>query len=364
MTHDTYIWLLENADLPIRYRVLRELNGDDDAAGIIECDLLEHPEVSRWLKNLKQDAIGHPRERYHGFMDGQFENAVQKCVQLGVHAGLSVMRDAAGFYLEALVQNAANRQKRNGDSAFYSIMSSNLLALAGFDDWTVKNYMLGSLDELSDFTCRESYDIYINDTERDKLPGVPSIWKQQNFIRQELIAEHGFCFPLIYDIIGLHKLYKLSDKTVTAKLDGVIRYIADDRYHHNIRDGYGILIAGKRRYLSMGWDAKFPGWDGASAYLGGSYASFLLYFALHISNYPPAVQTSWFQDVCRQLDTFRTESGTYLFPATWLIEKTGYAVGGQHMSFGENRHKKNWREIESTFYMALLEKNISSKIPL
>jgi len=28
---------------------------------------------------------------------------------------------------------------------------------------------------------------------------------------------------------------------------------------------------------------------------------------------------------------------------------------GRHLSFGENRRKKNWREIESTFYMQLLK---------
>ncbi len=355
MCHDAYQWLLENADIPVKYRVLRELCRDSEAARQIEEEYLSHPEVARWLSNLKQEGK-QPRERYHGCLDAHFENAIQKCAQLGMHAGLAAVRDAAGFFLGELEKNAANPQKRKM-IGFYSILSSNLLSLAGFDDRVVTDYMLGNLDVLWQFVRRGSYDIYISDEVRDRLPGVPPAWRQHKFLKPELVDNDGFCYPLIYDILGLYKLYKLGDEIISAKVDDVIRYIADDRYHREINDGYGILIEGKRRYLSMGWDAKFPGWDNVEAFLGGRQPFRLLYFAQHISNYPPAVKTHWFEAVRRQLETYRTERDTYLFPASWLPERSGYAVGGVHMSFGDRR-KKNWREIESTFYMALLEKNV------
>jgi hypothetical protein len=352
-----YEWLLENADIPIRYRVLRELCGDDEAARKIESDYLSHPELARWICNLKQEDK-RPRERHHGYLDAHFENAIQKCAQLGMHAGLAVVRDAAGFFLGELEKNAANPQKRKMRD-FYSILSSNLLSQAGFDDRVVTDYMLGNLDVLWRFVRQGSYDIYISNEERDRLPGVPPAWRQHKFLKPELVDNYGFCYPLVYDILGLHKLYELGDETVSTKVDDVIHYIADDRYHREISDGYGILIEGKRRYLSIGWDAKFPGWDNAETYLSGPNPSQLLYFVLHITKYPLAVKTRWFEDVRRLLETYKTQRGTYLFPAAWLLEKTGYAVGGQHMSFGENRRKKNWREVESTFYMALLDRNLS-----
>jgi hypothetical protein len=30
---------------------------------------------------------------------------------------------------------------------------------------------------------------------------------------------------------------------------------------------------------------------------------------------------------------------------------------GSHLSYGENRRKKNWAEIEATFYMQLLSRD-------
>jgi hypothetical protein len=46
-------WLLDNADAPIRYRVLRELLKDEKAAKQIEPELLDTERVKLWLKRLK-----------------------------------------------------------------------------------------------------------------------------------------------------------------------------------------------------------------------------------------------------------------------------------------------------------------------
>jgi len=82
------------------------------------------------------------------------------------------------------------------------------------------------------------------------------------------------------------------------------------------------------------------------------------FFAQYISKYPAAIKTKWYGDLLHYIEKYRTETGTYLFPAKWLKELTGYAVQGHHMSFGENRRKKNWREIESTFYVQLLQQSL------
>ena len=73
-----------------------------------------------------------------------------------------------------------------------------------------------------------------------------------------------------------------------------------------------------------------------------------------ITAIPPYEKTKWYGDLLQILKTYRTDAGRYAFPAHWLKEQQGYAVMGRHLSFGENRRKKNWREIESTFYMQLL----------
>lgn len=108
----------------------------------------------------------------------------------------------------------------------------------------------------------------------------------------------------------------------------------------------------------MGWDPKYPGWFDLPSYMETGNVPKLLFFAQYISKYPIAKKTKWFSDLLNYIEKYRTENGTYLFPVTWLKESTGYAVLGHHMSFGENRKKKNWREIESTFYVQLLQKDL------
>jgi len=83
----------------------------------------------------------------------------------------------------------------------------------------------------------------------------------------------------------------------------------------------------------------------------------LLFFAQYIVKYPVAAKSKWYCDLLDYIENYRTDAGTYLFPAGWLKESAGYAVQGHHKSFGENRRKKNWREIESTFCVLLLQQN-------
>jgi hypothetical protein len=167
---------------------------------------------------------------------------------------------------------------------------------------------------------------------------------------------------LIYDILGLYRLYDLKNPEIDKKLNDVISYISTDEFHSKISDGYGILIEGKYEsgnniYHGMGWDPKYPGWFDAADYMENINAPKLLFFAEYISQYPIARKTKWFNDLLDYLEKYRMESGTYIFLKEWLPEKSGYAVGGFHMSFGENRRKKIWLETESTFYMQLLRQN-------
>jgi len=234
--------------------------------------------------------------------------------------------------------------------------------------------MLGSLDELYAFVRRGDYEIYITEEERAELKGVPPNWAgSEYFIKPDLIRNHGFCYPLIHDIRGLYKLYGTHGAETDKKIDSVINYISNDDFHNKISKGYGILITDKRIYHGMGWDPKYPGWFDVTHYINNSidrsapngshtenqpcYIPKLLFFAMNIVNYPTALKTRWFADLLDCLDKYKTENDTYKFPKEWLPEKQGYAVGGFHMSFGENRRKKNWCEIESTFYMQLLKQN-------
>lgn len=359
-------WLIDNADAPIRYRVLRELIKNEKTAREIETELLENPIVKLWLKNLKPETPPQHWSMEHGSADFCLENALSKIIQLGLHGGFTQVVNAAQYYINKLETNPSDGLYRNNsifklgfpNMVFYSILIANFFTLAGITNESICDYMLGSLDVLYNFVSKHDYNIYVSGDEKTKLKAVPTIWKNKNFIKKNLVEEYGFCYPLVYDIVGLYKLYELMDTVTNKKINAVIEYISTDEFHHTVSDGYGILISGDSKYHAMGWDPKFPGWFDVVGYIENINARKLLFFAQHISKYPFARKTKWFGDLLCYLDKYRTEKGTYIFPADWLKEQQGYAVQGNHISFGENRRKKNWREIESTFYVQLLYRDI------
>ena len=357
-------WLLDNADAPIRYRVARELLCDEALANEIEAQLLNNDTVKKWLYNLVPDSPPRHWSMEHGSFDFCLENALLKSVQLGLHCGFPQTADAVRYYLDKIESLTpcgyyrANDGFRLGEVnfGFYSIIIANLLTLAGIENSAVRGCMLGGLDELFNFTIKGDYDIYADEKERGALKAVPAVWSDRKFIKRALVDTHGFCYPFIYDVIGLYNLYGRVDTETDRKIDAVIGYISTDIFHKTVEDGYGILISGDRTYHSMGWDPKYPGWFDVAGYIENGNVPKLLFFAQYISNYPAARKTKWFSDLLGCLDKHRTGEGRHKFPAGWLKEQRGYAVQGSHISFGENRKKKNWREIESTFYIQLLQK--------
>jgi hypothetical protein len=356
---------MDNADAPIRYRVARELLHDEAVAKKTEGMLFDLPVVAQWLKNLEPDM---PRRRAdyieHGSFDSRLENAVLKAVQLGLHAGLPQVAAAVGYFVNKVkhAPNGPYRNKYKGIYGFYEsfihIITCNLLVLIQCTDNAVLDNALGSLEELYAFTSKGQYDIYLSNEEKAKLKGIPTIWKDKPFIRRSLFAAYGVFWPMIYDIVGLSVLYDQKNSEVDRKINQVISYLSTDVFHCTVADGYGIVESSEKKYHAVGWDPKYPGWLDVKGYMESDNAPKLLFFALYMSKYPSARKTGWFGDLLAYMDSYKTNNGTYLFPAHWLKEKQGYAVQGNHISFGENRKKKNWREIESTFYIQLLHRNI------
>ncbi|MCL2703050.1 MAG: hypothetical protein FWE91_05515 [Defluviitaleaceae bacterium] len=362
-------WLLENADAPIRYRVARELLIDYKLAKKIENDLLENVSVQFWMNKLKPQNPPQSNNMAHGSLDYFLENAMIKLTQLGLRAEFPRVADAARYYLE-IMRNALlikPFRKHCYCTGLDLIITSNMLTLGGFKDDKALQYMMGGLNELYEFARKGDCDIYLSPEERDKLKGVPPNYIGRHFTRPDLYDEHGMCWPLLYDVIGLTKLYGLCGPETDKKIDTVIDFISNDDFHNTIPDGYGVLVTkGRTKYYSHGWDPKYPGWFGVDEYIQNSanrsahgskstgFVPKLLFFAIFIAAYPAALKTQWFAALLSRLNKYKTEDGTFLFPKEWLVEKTGYAVLGNHMSFGENRRKRNWLEIESTFYMQLL----------
>ena len=341
-------WLMDTADAPIRYRTARELLGDTKTAKTLESELLGHPAAVVWLANLKPALPQQHRWLEHGSFDYCFENALLKAVQLGLHGGMPEVRDAVAHYLQKTQRYMELPQKRR---EFLAVLTANLLSLSGVEDDALQRYMLASLGEMRRFAQAKAYDIYLGEEERKGLTGVPTCWKDMHhFIRQDVFEDYGFAYPLIYDIAGLHTLYSLGDPETNRAIGDVLHYILTDAFHETVADGYGILVEGNGVYHSMGWDPKFPGWFGVRETLEGRHASKLLFYAQFACRYPAVRETRWFGDLLHCLETMRNTEGRFVFPAAWFAENRGYAVMGSHLSFGENRRKKNWRRSNRRLY--------------
>ncbi|NTV88889.1 MAG: hypothetical protein HGA22_00765 [Clostridiales bacterium] len=269
------------------------------------------------------------------------------------------MDDIAEKFVAYLTRESSkSSNKRDLLDAF--IIASNLLS-AGYMDSSIIDFMIGSLDGLSSFTDRKSYDIYSED--RSLFKGLPKVWKEAPLINPQLNIEYGYCYPLAYDLAGLSSMYKLRNNIINKKIDSVIDYLLCDEFHDKISDGYGIVCTTRGRYYSMGWDPKLPGYSHSGDFdaSGVKSHSKLLFYAELASRYPLAVQSDWYRSVICHLEQFKVEKGTYCFPNEYLKEQSGYAIQGSHMGLGENRRNKAWREIESTFIMLKLKSAINKK---
>ena len=385
---ETCEWLINNADVPIRYRTARELLKDEKIAKKIEGNLLENPVVQLWLKNLKPESPPQKSgygEMAHGHLDFCLNNALTQLVQLGLHGGIPQVADSVQYHSNSFIKNRIDNPSpifRSTHDDIDFVITPNMLCMAGIENDIITRFLLRSLDEMYAFARQKDYDIYYSlDDERRESISIPKMWEDhEDIIKLGPLNDYGSCccYPLIYDVMGLHQLYGIHGAETDEKINTVIEYISSDDFHNLMVGGYGILVlpskvTKKRMFGLLAWSPQYPGWFDVAEYIrrsndssevnyshhgGKCYVPKLLFFAEHISNYPAARKTKWFSDLLCCLENYKTKNGTYEFPKEWLPNKQGFSVGGFHMSFGENRRKKNWLEIESTFFMQLLQKNV------
>lgn len=346
-------WLFQNSGEVIRYRLVNENFINKEAVDLKELHvaLLKNTYVQFWLENLKQSIT--KSNQVHGSFDWQFENAMLKLIHLGLHSGISQLDEIVEFYIEYL--DAQSLKRKNKREHFDSIIVASILLRAGYTNDIVIDFMKTSLEVIYEFITRENYNIYVED--KSKFNGIPKKWRDRPIVKPEIIKEYGFGYPMIYDVIGLSYLFKELDDTIDKMIDSVIQYILCDDFHNNIIDGYGIMFDGLNKYYSMGWDPKLPGYYNVNEYMLINPEK-LLFVADIMSNYPLVLRTKWYNDVLLHLECFKTEQQRYCFPKEYLLEKKGYAVNGLHLGLGENRRNKKWREVESTFLMLRLIRNI------
>ncbi len=146
----------------------------------------------------------------------------------------------------------------------------------------------------------------------------------------------------------------IGRKDLRHKLDKIIELVLTEDYQ-SLPWSFGLAKYGSRYYV-LGWAAHLPGY--AKEPEGREFAELLLTLEF-MAKFPVARKSEWFRKSMEYLETFETDSGTYIFPQRWLSEKkTSYWVGGTRMMFDERQGNSYAIECESTFHILRIRQSI------
>jgi hypothetical protein len=331
-------WLLANGGPAIRYRTATELL--DDPAGIdldrLTVDLLPSAMARQWL-----DLIGQPRHgdlfSLHGSNPDAFENVCAKLCELGLRAGMVAEFDdkmrpfrdrlaqSDGFTGRALVASCLNWAGYGGDEAVQACLAERL-------------------DKMYELARSGNYDIYVD---QDTFGDFNNAFRKKPLVDPELHDK----LPGIWDMYALaHFPESLADAETRGQIETVVAYVLHPDYQA-LHEGYGVMRAGPRRYYSMGWSVHLPGYHGL-AFSRAIHAHMYVQRLELMAHFPVARQSRWFKHSLQHLEGYRTQQGTYRFPARYLREQaSGYWVQGAYMRLEENRRSRQSLELDSTFRM-------------
>ena len=354
-------WLMEKGGPAVRYRTATELL--DDTAPFDEAqlarDLLASPRVNLWLERLQPDTdFG----ALHGSKPTAYENAMGKLTQLGCRAGMAPFDRRTKASRAWLAENL-HQTSLPGWYVFRRMLVCAFLSCAGYhSDDALGKQISHRIDVLYDFCRKMNHDIYVD---RSDYPDIPKAFRKKPLVDPQLHAGGEAVYPSIYDIHAIANVPGgMRDDSTCRKIETIIEYVLHPDYQA-LRDGYGTMRAGKRRYYAIGWSIHLAGYYGMGAEDMRSPIASPGYFVPRLvlmSQFPTAGSHRWYRESVAHLETFRTESGTYLFPRKYLPERqSGYWVSGYYNALEENRRSKRAIEIESTFWMLRIKQGLCAR---
>ncbi len=357
-------WLLENGGPIIRYKTVTELATDQTNFDVkkLRSDLLKSEIVQKWLQ-LKPESRLSGIYALHHSKSSVCENLMNKLIQLGLNSTFKSYDKFAQESLEIL-RTLMNKQNIFFKQFFISLILSFLCRSGYENEELVRQALDRRFDTLKDFIHLKNLDIYVDPAEFPRLPKI----RRHDIVNPDLYSDGKSRFPFIHDIwafSGILKSKLYQDKT--ELIENIIKRILTKEYQ-NLKKGYGIVVESPTKAYGMGWSVHMPFFQNPTQLdfsatslkiIGKSTPSHLLQRLYLMSNFPSTRKNNWFITCIKRLESYKTEKGTYLLPKSCLTERlSGYWVMGAYMGLGENRRKKNWSEIESTFWMLKIQKEI------
>jgi hypothetical protein len=294
--------------------------------------VLELPQTQKRLSLLKNLNYSNT----HGANSIYLENVLPMLNDYGLYYGIEDFNLATKSIKElSIILSDKNYDKHIA----YPFLLRSKFPIDGLLEFAIER-----IDMIYDFTQHMDFDIYDNVAD---YPSVPKPFQDRPIIKPGIASGEKIRLPLIYDIVMMAAVYNDVAPEIKVKIKTIMDYVISPLYDVVI-PMYGIFCAAPRKYYAMGWDCKKPFNDNRN------YSNQNLHRLLLYANFPTVVKSAWFQNVIVYLTQYKTATGTYIFPKEFLPENDGNWVLGVRMSLAENRRKKQWIEIESTFYMLKL----------
>jgi hypothetical protein len=336
-------WLLEHGGPAIRYRTATELMDDGEGIDLerLAADLTQSPMAQLWLGRLAPLQRGDLFS-LHGSNPDAFENACAKLCEMGIRAGMVQACD------ERILPY--RRYLERGRAFVGRSLVASCLNWAGYGgDEAVQACLAQRLDRMYELARSGVYDIYIDHEAFGDYP--PALCR-----RPLVNPEYNDKLPGIWDVYALARYPQaLMGAETASRIEAVVAYVLHSDYQA-LDEGYGYMRSGPRRYYSMGWSVHLPGYDGFQ-FSRAMHAHMFVQRLELMAHFPIARGSKWFKDCAQHLEGYRTEQGTYRFPARYLREQpSGYWVQGAYMRLEENRRLRQSLELDSTFRMCKIRK--------
>ncbi|MDP8204623.1 MAG: hypothetical protein P9L95_08850, partial [Candidatus Tenebribacter mawsonii] len=232
---------------------------------------------------------------------------------------------------------------------FYENLIASFLSASGFKDLEpVNTFIRDRIQMIYDFTKDNNFSIFVD---KANYKGISSAFDDHPLIDPELYLDGKFKLPWVHDLLTFSALYNEFPK----EIDHIISYILNEEYQ-KLPEGYGIVMAGVKRYTVLGWNVWLPGFSGFD--IDEFHLQNLITRMILMSPFKVARESKWYKNCLKHLEQFKQKNGTYLFPKEYLKEKNNsYFITGSHMGLGENRRSKDGLALESTFWMLKLINN-------
>ncbi|MDR1533204.1 MAG: hypothetical protein LBS62_13665 [Clostridiales bacterium] len=328
-------WLLENADVPIRYNLVHEQS-------LVE-GLLSNEEVSAWLQRLAGRVAARDLSNIHGSHDYRYENIMKKCFILGLNAAIPQFDSSARFFIDFLSRHITETYgevltfgKMYAYRDYETILACCLPFFGYCDEPAVRYVVDKRLQILYNFTKQKRYDVC-----RPCLDyaGVPPEWRA-HIIDPDLYSDGNIALPSIHDYILLAGAYRCLGREDKAKAETVAEWLFGQGYE-GVYPRFYYYAPHDPSYKAKAVNAKVD--------LSGNnlFACFIL------SHFEAARSSDWFAGLMTVCGTYKTPEGRFVFPKQMIAEKKD----GEHMNVGEAKRDKLYAEIISTYWMERILSN-------